>query len=1044
MSDGGARDSKACTRCGRSGRDGARFCDACGAALPSAAMAKSEALLGSEMKYVTVLFGDIVGSTEMVADRSPDEAQSVLSPAVEVMVESVEAFGGTLNQVVGDGVMALFGAPLSQEDHALRACCAARRMHEAIAVSDSLVQLRVGLASGLTLLSAAGTDVAGAYPVFGVTVHLASRLQALARPGTTLCSASTRRLTGAHVDLVPLGPRALRGFGVEQDVFAVRGIRRSGLPFDGSTERGLSVYVGRDHELAELVSYARTARTISPVAVAVVGDAGAGKSRLVWEFARSLPADDWQVIRAESVSYGRDLPYQFIAALLRSVFGIDVRTDAADSASQVRDRVETLGESAIWVPALLSLLALPLGEGNLVWEALSPPRRRDAISDSVAALLKALARARPTLLLIEDLHWADEESIRILDFSPPSECRMLLLATHRPDFPIAWHWPLSHSVVLQPLSTDSMDRLIRSAFPHLANKALRQALIERSSGNPFFLEELARDASPEQPAKENTGEEGRSQIPATIQAVVAARIDRIAPAYKYVLFAASALGSKFNLATLRNLLGDRSDKEFDVCLTTLCQAGMFRRFEEPGSELGFSHALIQEVAYTRLPRVQRRDLHARIVRTFRQVDPNRVAYQAETLVYHSALGEVWEVLMVAASIAGRRAASRSAYVEAARFFKQGILACNRLPASEDLLAREIDLRFELRSSLFPTSGIEGSLENSTQAERLARRLGDRRRLGWATAYLSRDLQLVGRPTAALDVAARALDLSTDDRDLTVAARYFSAQASYAAGDFERTVSTLSPLISELESRDSAAWAGTPGPSIVFFRLWLIWALSRLGRTVEAQRAASEMRRLADEADHPLSRTLAHLGEGFAFAFSGRLPEAEVTLRVSLSLCRKWEFFPWSTNIMSCLGHVLSRLGQFEEALDLIEQAAERTRRIGILVSHANELAWLAEAHQLAGSVELALKHAESAVEVARSHEERGNEALALVVLGEALTSLRSVAAGEANFKRALRLAEQSGMVPLIERCRGGLEAIERLLASESVTSFGGLGDDGSK
>ncbi|HTI82575.1 MAG TPA: adenylate/guanylate cyclase domain-containing protein [Acetobacteraceae bacterium] len=1026
MSDSAPGESKACTKCGCVGRAGARFCDQCGTALPSVSVPASEAPLASEVKYVTVLFADIVGSTELVADRSPDDARSILEPAVDALVESVEAFGGTLNRVLGDAIMALFGAPLSQEDHALRACCAAQRMHEACAVLDERVQIRVGLASGMTLLSVAGTDMSDTdtYPVFGVTVHLASRLQALARPGTTLCSASVRTLTGSHVDVVPLGPQALRGFSVEQDVFAVHGIRQSGLRFGPMAGRGLSPFVGRDEELAQLARHARTARTISPVAVAIVGDAGLGKSRLAWEFVHSLQKCDWQVIRAEAVSYGRALPYQLIASLLRSVFGIDVHADVDYSASQVYDRVEELGGSSIWMPALLSLLGLPLGEDDAAWEALSSQRRRDAISESVAGLLGAVARDHPTLLLIEDLHWADDESIRILDFSPSSECQMLLLTTQRPEFTHTWRWPLSHSLVLQPLSTDNLDQLIRNAFPRLTDDALRQALIERSSGNPFFLEELARDVSGEKQRENGTNEE-RLQTPATIQAVISARIDRVILSYRLVLFAASALGIRFDLATLRRLLSDRSDSEFDLCLSTLCQAGMFRRFDEPGSELGFSHALIQEVAYSRLPRAERRDIHARVVQTLRQLEPDRVDDQAETLVYHSVLGEVWDVVMTAAWTAGRRAASRSAYIEATRFFRQGIAACSRLPPSADLLAREIDLRFELRGSLFPTAGIEQSLENSMQAERLARRLGDRRRLAWATGYLSRDLQLVGRPAAALDVAARALKLAGDDRDLTIAARYFSAQASYAAGDFEGTVSTLSPLIADLEAHDPTAWAGTPGPSVVFFRLWLIWALSRLGRAVEAENAASDMRRLADEADHPLSRTLAHLGEGFAFAFSGRLEEAEETLRASLALCRKWDFFPWSTNIMSCLGHVLSRLGQFEEAFDLIDQAVERTRRIGILVSHANELAWLAEAHQLAGRVDLALKHAESAVEVARAHGERGNEALALMLLGEAHARLGSVAAAKANFTRALRLARRLAMVPVIERCRAGVVAIER-------------------
>ena len=180
----------------------------------------------------------------------------------------------------------------------------------------------------------------------------------------------------------------------------------------------------------------------------------------------------------------------------------------------------------------------------------------------MAALLEAVARERPTLLLIEDLHWADDESIRILDFSPLSECRLLLLTTQRPEFTLTWRWPLSHSLVLQPLSTDNLDQLIRNAFPHLTSETLRQTLIERSSGNPFFLEELARDVSGEKQREKATNEERQPQTPATIQAVISARIDRVILSYRLVLFAASALGIRFGLATLRSLLSDRSDGEF--------------------------------------------------------------------------------------------------------------------------------------------------------------------------------------------------------------------------------------------------------------------------------------------------------------------------------------------------------------------------------------------------------------------------------------------------------------------------------------------------
>jgi class 3 adenylate cyclase/tetratricopeptide (TPR) repeat protein len=1017
--------SNPCQCCGNTNRAAARFCDACGTLLSPELASSSKPLLDSELKYITILFGDIVGSTEMVAGHSPDEAQSILTPVVRAMAEAVQAFGGTLNQVLGDGVMALFGAPLCQEDHALRACCAAFRMHEAVAMAHSPTRLRVGLASGLTLLSTPGTGAAGAYPAFGPTIHLASRLQALARPGTTLCAASTRALTGPTVDLVPLGPRALRGFDIQQDVFALVGMRQSVFRFNGSVARGLSPHVGRDRELAELSTVAQTVLTNASVDVVIVGDAGAGKSRLAWEFIRSLRPDTWQVIQAEAVSYGRDVPYQLIGALMRSGFGIDARDEPGKSISRIRSQLAQLDDAAVCAPALLSLLALPLAENAAAWDRLDPLHRRDALRDCVRAVLNALARRRPTLLLIEDLQWADEESLRLLDFRPASDCRLLLVTTHRPDFTPAWAQPNLKVLTLLPLSSESMDRLLQHAFPGITSRALRRALIGRSAGNPFFLEELARDALTAEMPQDGTQDDKQPAIPSTIRAVIAARIDRLAAEDKRVLKTASALGNIFSFRTLREIFSDSSESSFYDTIETLCDAGMFRLNRQSDNEIGFSHALIQEVAYTGLPRAQRRDLHGQIVRTVKRIDSDRLSEQAETLVYHAARGEVWKELIVAARIAGRRAASRSAYVEAAHFFRQGIEACEQLPRSEDILASEIDLRFDLRASLFPTAGIDRSLDNSTQAERLARQLGDKRRLGWATAFLAKDLQLVGRPSAALVTAARALEFSEGDPDLTVAARYFAAQAAYSRGDYASAVTTLRALTSTLEARDSVAWAGTPGPSIIFVRAWLIWSLSRLGKAFEAETAAGEMRRLADDSDLPLCRTIAHLSEGFALAFAGRLPEAEATLRVSLSLCRKWELFAWSTNISSCLGHVLSHLGQFDEAFDLLEQAAERTRRSGIFVSHANELAWLAEAHRLAGHADQAARQAEEAVTVACLHEERGNEALATVVLGEALADLGSIVAGKAHCATALRLAIEIGMGSLIQRCLANLAAFDQ-------------------
>jgi tetratricopeptide (TPR) repeat protein len=390
------------------------------------------------------------------------------------MVETVQIFGGTLNQVLGDGVMALFGAPLSQEDHALRACCAAFSMHEAVAVAHSPVRLRVGLASGLTLLSTPGQGAAGAYPAFGDTIHLASRLQALARSGTTLCAASTRALAGPAVEFVALGPAR----------FVVSAYSKTCSHWSASVNapfasidrlpRPKPIYRAQPRAGGAL-RIAQSVLTGASVAVAIVGDAGAGKSRLAWEFSRSLRPDTWQVIQAEAASYGRDVPYQLIGALLRSGFGIDERDEPEKSISRIRSQLGQLDDVAVYIPALLLLLALPLGEDATAWDRLDPFQRRDALRDSVSAVLRALTHRCPTLLLIEDLQWADDESLRLIDFPSAPDCRLLLVTAHRPDFAPAWTQLKPSVLALQPLSPDSMYELIQHAFPGITNLTLRRS-----------------------------------------------------------------------------------------------------------------------------------------------------------------------------------------------------------------------------------------------------------------------------------------------------------------------------------------------------------------------------------------------------------------------------------------------------------------------------------------------------------------------------------------------------------------------------------------
>ena len=451
-----------------------------------------------EVKHVTVLFSDIAGSTEMISDRAPEEAQQRFAPALRAMSEAVRAFGGTVNQLLGDGVMALFGAPVSQEDHAVRACCAALRMHGELARLSSPARLRIGIASGPMLLTAGGADGAGAYQTFGATIHLAARLQGSAAPGTTLCTLETARLAGSAATLVSLGERSIRGL-AGQEVFELAAIRRNGLRFGSAVTKGLSPYVGRAGELAALQSCAADSQAGRVRAAALMGEAGVGKSRLANEFARSCDPAEWQVFQAEALSYGRTFPYHLVTALLRSCFGVQDSDFPAESARRVVLQVAGLGlAQGITATALLSLLNLPMAAGapdpEPRWERLDPQQRRDTMQESVVALLTALARKRPVLLLMEDLHWADEESLALIEAAvetlmegegqegPDKARRLMLLATYRGTFKRGWRRLAPMVIGLSPLDDGDMDRLVRTAFPAAFDEAFRQALVERAAG----------------------------------------------------------------------------------------------------------------------------------------------------------------------------------------------------------------------------------------------------------------------------------------------------------------------------------------------------------------------------------------------------------------------------------------------------------------------------------------------------------------------------------------------------------------------------------
>ncbi|MBI3329178.1 MAG: AAA family ATPase, partial [Nitrospinae bacterium] len=489
---------RTCPVCGNLTRPGAAFCDGCGAPLagptptpplqplsprPQTPLSytpphlaekilQSQAALEGERKQVTVLFADMKGSLELLADRDPEDARQVLDPVLERMMEAVHRYEGTVNQVLGDGIMALFGAPLAHEDHAVRACYAALRMQEAIGrYAEELrrrqgldVQIRIGLNSGEVVVRSIASDLHMDYSAVGQTTHLAARTERLARPGTILVTADTLRLAEGYLEVNPLGPVPVQGLTEPLEIFELMraGPVRSRL--QAAAARGLTRFVGRETELGQLRQALELAGTGHGQIVVLVGEPGVGKSRLFYEFTHWHRARGWLLLESGAVSYGKSTPYLPVIDLLKAYFQLEDRDEGRRVQEKVTGKLLTLDRALEpTLPAFLALLDVP-GE-DPAWQALDPPQRRQRTLDALKRLLLRESQVQPLLVVFEDLHWIDAETQALLDSLIDSlpAARLLLLVNYRPEYQHGWGSKTSYTQLrLDPLPTESAEALLHA------------------------------------------------------------------------------------------------------------------------------------------------------------------------------------------------------------------------------------------------------------------------------------------------------------------------------------------------------------------------------------------------------------------------------------------------------------------------------------------------------------------------------------------------------------------------------------------------------
>ncbi len=1054
-----------CPSCGTTNPSGNKFCGQCAAPLSKPAEPRfaspesytpkhlaekiliSRSGLEGERKQVTVLFADLKGSMELLADRDPEEARKLLDPVLERMMEGVHRYEGTVNQVMGDGIMALFGAPVAHEDHGVRACYAAidmqaairRYAEEARRAHGVALDIRVGLNSGEVVVRAIGSDLHMDYTAVGQTTHLAARMEQLARPGSTLLTADTLRLAEGYIEVRPLGPVPVKGLEAPIDVYELvaAGPRRSRL--HAAAARGLTRFVGRDRELDQLREALARAAAGHGQVVAIVGEPGVGKSRLVWEVIHSHRVHGWLVLHAGSVSYGSATSYLPVIDLLKSYFAIEARDGPRAVREKLTGKLLTLDRALEGsLPALLSLLDVPTDDPQ--WPTLDPPQRRRRTLDAVKRLLLRESQLQALLVVFEDLHWIDSETQALLDGLVESlpTAPLLLLVNYRPEYQHPWGSRTCYTQLrLDALPPESAEEFLGALLgPDPGLEPLERVLIARTEGNPFFLEESVRALID---AGSLAGERGAYrlaqplrviQVPATVQAVLAARIDRLSPEDKAILQTASVIGKDVPFPLLQAIAA-RLEEELHAAIGRLqaaeflYEAGLF-----PDVEYTFKHALTHDVVYGSLLRDRRRALHRQIVETIEQLYPDRQAEHIDRLAHHAFRGEQWGKAVTYLRQAGAKAFARSANREAVTYLEQALMTLAHLPETHETLEQAIDVRLELRNALFPLGELGRIQGYLREAEALSRSLDDQRRLGWVSAYMSGHHLHTGGHAKEVRTFAQRVEAITErlgDVSLQVAAQYYLAAASHLSGDYRATEHVCRRLLESLHGEQTRERFGLQTFPAVYSRALLARTLAERGVFAEGEAYGHEAIQIAEALDHPFSIIGACLYLAYVNSVRGEMNQATRLVERALALCREWNITSHTPIAMASLGHVYAWSGRIGEGVSLLQQALAAYESAGFGFRHSLGVEQLGEAYLLADQVENARACADRAVMLARGRGERGYEAYALRLVGEIASHCDppNVEQAEGHYRQAMSLAEELGMRPLLGHCHLGLGKLRR-------------------
>jgi class 3 adenylate cyclase/tetratricopeptide (TPR) repeat protein len=801
-----------CPECGKINPPGSRFCNACGRDLqaPEEAtpvnynqpqsytpkfladkiLTKRSSIEG-ERKLVTVLFADVADYTSLAEKVDPEEVHQIMDGCFQIMMDEIHRYEGTVNQFTGDGVMALFGAPIAREDHAQRACYAALSIQKRLSAYGAKVKeetgldfrMRIGLNSGPVIVGSIGDDLRMDYTAVGDTTNLASRMESLAGPGSVFVSRNTKRLAGAYFEFKSLGDLEVKGKAEPQEAFALIKAGEVTTRIEASAAKGLTRFVGRKNSMAALMEAYDKAKTGSGQVVGMVGEAGVGKSRLLLEFRNRGAQDELTYLEGRCLHYGSAMPYLPILDVLKSYFEIEEGDREFVIRKKLVEKIFELDEALEKeLPSFQDLLSLKVEDPE--YQKLEPKAKKERAFEAIRNLLVRESQRKTTVLAIDDLHWMDKTSEAFLDYLIGwlANSRVLLVLLYRPEYTHQWGSKSYYTHIgLDQLTMKSSAELVQSILEGgEVVPELRELILNRAAGNPLFMEELTHSLLENGSIKREhhqyvlAKKASEIEVPDTVQGIIAARIDRVEENLKRIMQVASVIGREFAYRILQTIMGMREDLKSSL----LNLQGLEFIYEKrlfPELEYIFKHALTQEVAYNSLLLNRRKEIHEKIGNAIEELYPDRIGEYYELLGYHYMHSDNMEKAVEYLSLACEKAVRVSAMEDALAYFEEAMKLLDTLPETElnrqrriSLLANqgpmfmllfktqeyyELLIRYEpmaidlgnqrLRGAFYAGKGwcewwfgyFDQSVQSASKAAELSETTGDAERAGWAYELL---------------------------------------------------------------------------------------------------------------------------------------------------------------------------------------------------------------------------------------------------------------------------------------------------------------------